>query len=129
MLKVLIVDDEMLARDELAYLLKRTNEVSDINEAENIESAFDSMMDQKPDLLFLDVDLSGENGFDIAKRLKNMKNPPAVVFATAYDQFALKAFEVDALDYLTKPFDEERVRQTIRKFKRVKQDRDRKSVV
>lgn len=123
MLKVLIVDDEMLARDELAYLLKRTNEVSDINEAENIESAFDSMMDQKPDLLFLDVDLSGENGFDIAKRLKNMKNPPAVVFATAYDQFALKAFEVDALDYLTKPFDEERVRQTIRKFKRVKQDR------
>ena len=52
MLKVLIVDDEMLARDELAYLLKRTNEVSDINEAENIESAFDSMMDQKPDLLF-----------------------------------------------------------------------------
>lgn len=122
MLKVLIVDDEMLARDELAYLLKRTNEVSDINEAENIESAFDSMMDQKPDLLFLDVDLSGENGFDIAKRLKNMKNPPAVVFATAYDQFALKAFEVDALDYLTKPFDEERVRQTIRKFKRVKQD-------
>ncbi|MEC2018165.1 LytR/AlgR family response regulator transcription factor [Bacillus velezensis] len=123
MLKVLIVDDEMLARDELAYLLKRTNEVSDINEAENIESAFDSMMDQKPDLLFLDVDLSGENGFDIAKRLKNMKNPPAVVFATAYDQFALKAFEVDALDYLTKPFDEERVRQTIRKFKRVKQGR------
>ncbi len=94
MLKVLIVDDEMLARDELAYLLKRTNEVSDINEAENIESAFDSMMDQKPDLLFLDVDLSGENGFDIAKRLKNMKNPPAVVFATAYDKFQLAALAV-----------------------------------
>ncbi|MGR6858002.1 LytR/AlgR family response regulator transcription factor [Bacillus halotolerans] len=124
MLRVLIVDDEILARDELAYLLKRTNEELEINEAENIESAFDQMMDQKPDLLFLDVDLSGENGFDIAKRLKNMKHPPAVVFATAYDQYALKAFEVDALDYLTKPFDEERVRQTMKKYKKVKREID-----
>ncbi|PRS05789.1 LytR/AlgR family response regulator transcription factor [Bacillus halotolerans] len=124
MLRVLIVDDEILARDELAYLLKRTNEELEINDAENIESAFDQMMDQKPDLLFLDVDLSGENGFDIAKRLKNMKNPPAIVFATAYDQYALKAFEVDALDYLTKPFDEERVRQTMKKYKKVKREID-----
>ncbi|ASS72186.1 LytR/AlgR family response regulator transcription factor [Bacillus atrophaeus] len=122
MLRVLIVDDEILARDELAYLLKRTNEVDEIDEAENIESAFDRMMDQKPDLLFLDVDLSGENGFDIAKRLNKMKHPPAVVFATAYDQYALKAFEVNALDYLTKPFDEERVQQTIKKYKKVKPD-------
>ncbi|QIW80964.1 two-component system response regulator LytT [Bacillus tequilensis] len=122
MLKVLIVDDEMLARDELAYLLKRTNEDMEINEAENIESAFDQMMDQKPDLLFLDVDLSGENGFDIAKRLKKMKHPPAVVFATAYDQYALKAFEVDALDYLTKPFDEERIQQTLKKYKKGNRD-------
>ncbi|MCY8533414.1 LytTR family DNA-binding domain-containing protein [Bacillus vallismortis] len=123
MLTVLIVDDEMLARDELAYLLKRANkEEMIINEAENIESAFDQMMDQKPDLLFLDVDLSGENGFDIAKRLKKMKHPPAVVFATAYDQYALKAFEVDALDYLTKPFDEERIRQTLKKYKKASRD-------
>ncbi|MGK9267232.1 two-component system response regulator LytT [Bacillus inaquosorum] len=122
MLRVLIVDDEMLARDELAYLLKRTNEEMEINEAENIESAFDQMMDQKPDLLFLDVDLSGENGFDIAKRLKKMKHPPAVVFATAYDQYALKAFEVDALDYLTKPFYEERIQQTLKKYKKVNRD-------
>ncbi|MBG9768997.1 LytR/AlgR family response regulator transcription factor [Bacillus vallismortis] len=123
MLTVLIVDDEMLARDELAYLLKRANkEEMIINEAENIESAFDQMMDQKPDLLFLDVDLSGENGFDIAKRLKKMKHPPAVVFATAYDQYALKAFEVDALDYLTKPFDEERILQTLKKYKKASRD-------
>ncbi|MEC1791863.1 LytTR family DNA-binding domain-containing protein [Bacillus vallismortis] len=123
MLTVLIVDDEMLARDELAYLLKRANkEEMIINEAENIEFAFDQMMDQKPDLLFLDVDLSGENGFDIAKRLKKMKHPPAVVFATAYDQYALKAFEVDALDYLTKPFDEERIRQTLKKYKKASRD-------
>lgn len=68
-------------------------------------------------MLFLDVDLSGENGFDIAKRLKKMKHPPAIVFATAYDQYALKAFEVDALDYLTKPFDEERIQQTLKNIK------------
>lgn len=101
-MKVLIVDDEVLARDELKYLLRRTKEDVQIEEAENIESAFDRMVDHKPDLLFLDIDLSGENGFDIAKRLNRMSDPPAVVFATAFDQYALKAFEVSALDYLTK---------------------------
>ncbi|ASB87968.1 LytTR family DNA-binding domain-containing protein [Bacillus sonorensis] len=121
MLKVLIVDDEMFARDELRYLLERTKEVDAIDEAEHIEEAFDKMADQKPDILFLDIDLSGENGFDIAKRLKKMSAPPAVVFATAYDEYALKAFEVDAIDYLTKPFDEERIRQTIKKYKRMHQ--------
>ncbi|MGZ9699432.1 LytR/AlgR family response regulator transcription factor [Bacillus safensis] len=120
MIKVLIVDDEVLARDELKYLLRRTKEEVQIEEAENIESAFDRMVDQKPDLLFLDIDLSGENGFDIAKRLNRMSDPPAVVFATAFDQYALKAFEVSALDYLTKPFDEERLLQTIQKFKKWK---------
>ncbi|MDH6597985.1 DNA-binding response regulator [Bacillus altitudinis] len=120
MIKVLIVDDEVLARDELKYLLQRTKENVQIEEAENIESAFDRMVDHKPDLLFLDIDLSGENGFDIAKRLNRMSDPPAIVFATAFDQYALKAFEVSALDYLTKPFDEERLLQTMQKFKKWK---------
>ncbi|MGB3889031.1 MAG: response regulator, partial [Priestia megaterium] len=96
MLRVLIVDDEMLARDELKYLLHRTKEVDFIEEAESIEEALDKMMDEKPDLLFLDIQLSDDSGFDIAKRLKKMKNPPAIIFATAYDQYALQAFEVDA---------------------------------
>ncbi|PCK20547.1 DNA-binding response regulator [Bacillus pumilus] len=120
MMKVLIVDDEVLARDELKYLLRRTKEDVQIEEAENIEAAFDRMVDHKPDLLFLDIDLSGENGFDIAKRLNRMSDPPAIVFATAFDQYALKAFEVSALDYLTKPFDEERLQQTMQKFKKWK---------
>ncbi|MFH7468092.1 response regulator, partial [Pseudomonas syringae group genomosp. 7] len=80
-----------------------------IEEAESIEEALDKMMDEKPDLLFLDIQLSDDSGFDIAKRLKKMKNPPAIIFATAYDQYALQAFEVDAIDYILKPFDEERV--------------------
>ena len=117
MLRVLIVDDEMLARDELKYLLHRTKEVDFIEEAESIEEALDKMMDEKPDLLFLDIQLSDDSGFDIAKRLKN-ENPPAIIFATAYDQYALQAFEVDAIDYILKPFDEERVVQAIHKYKK-----------
>lgn len=120
MLRVLIVDDEMLARDELKYLLHRTKEVDFIEEAESIEEALDKMMDEKPDLLFLDIQLSDDSGFDIAKRLKKMKNPPAIIFATAYDQYALQAFEVDAIDYILKPFDEERVVQAIHKYKKIR---------
>ncbi len=120
MLRVLIVDDEMLARDELKYLLHRTKEVDFIEEAESIEEALDKMMDEKPDLLFLDIQLSDDSGFDIAKRLKKMKYPPAIIFATAYDQYALQAFEVDAIDYILKPFDEERVVQAIHKYKKMR---------
>ncbi|MFL0474809.1 LytR/AlgR family response regulator transcription factor [Priestia sp. 179-F W1.4 NHS] len=120
MLRVLIVDDEMLARDELKYLLHRTKEVDFIEEAESIEEALDKMMDEKPDLLFLDIQLSDDSGFDIAKRLKKMKTPPAIIFATAYDQYALQAFEVDAIDYILKPFDEERVVQAIHKYKKMR---------
>ncbi|MED3922279.1 LytTR family transcriptional regulator DNA-binding domain-containing protein [Priestia aryabhattai] len=120
MLRVLIVDDEMLARDELKYLLHRTKEVDFIEEAESIEEALDKMMDEKPDLLFLDIQLSDDSGFDIAKRLKKMNNPPAIIFATAYDQYALQAFEVDAIDYILKPFDEERVVQAIHKYKKMR---------
>ena len=120
MLRVLIVDDEMLARDELKYLLHRTKEVDFIEEAESIEEALDKMMDEKPDLLFLDIQLSDDSGFDIAKRLKKMKNPPAIIFATAYDQYALQAFEVDAIDYILKPFDEERVVQAVHKYKKMR---------
>ncbi|MDM5157548.1 LytTR family transcriptional regulator DNA-binding domain-containing protein [Bacillus sp. DX1.1] len=121
MLKVLVVDDEMLARDELKYLLERTKEVDVIEEADCVEDALEKLMDSKPDLVFLDIQLSDDNGFEIANILKKMKNPPAIVFATAYDQYALQAFEVDALDYILKPFDEERIAQTLKKYKKQKQ--------
>ncbi|MFD0771152.1 LytR/AlgR family response regulator transcription factor [Bacillus sp. CGMCC 1.60114] len=121
MLKILVVDDEMLARDELKYLLYRTKEVDIIDEADSVEEALEKLMKSKPDLVFLDIQLSDDNGFEIANILKKMKNPPAIVFATAYDQYAIQAFEVDALDYILKPFDEERIAQTIKKFKKRKQ--------
>ncbi|PEA53672.1 DNA-binding response regulator [Bacillus pseudomycoides] len=121
MLRVLVVDDEMLARDELKYLLYRTKEVDIIDEADSVEEALEKLIESKPDLVFLDIQLSDDNGFEIANILKKMKKPPAIVFATAYDQYAIQAFEVDALDYILKPFDEERIVQTIKKFKKRKQ--------
>ncbi|PFA20543.1 MULTISPECIES: LytR/AlgR family response regulator transcription factor [Bacillus cereus group] len=126
MLKVLVVDDEMLARDELKYLLQRTKEVSVIDEADCVEDALEKLMGNKPDLVFLDIQLSDDSGFEIANILKKMKNPPAIVFATAYDQYALQAFEVDALDYILKPFDEERILQTLKKYKKRQQSETEK---
>lgn len=120
-MRILVVDDEMLARDELKYLLYRTKEVDIIDEADSVEEALEKLMESKPDLVFLDIQLSDDNGFEIANILKKMKQPPAIVFATAYDQYAIQAFEVDALDYILKPFDEERIVQTIKKFKKRKQ--------
>lgn len=120
-MRILVVDDEMLARDELKYLLYRTKEVDIIDEADSVEEALEKLIESKPDLVFLDIQLSDDNGFEIANILKKMKNPPAIVFATAYDQYAIQAFEVDALDYILKPFDEERIVQAIKKFKKRKQ--------
>lgn len=120
-MRILVVDDEMLARDELKYLLYRTKEVDIIDEADSVEEALEKLIESKPDLVFLDIQLSDDNGFEIANILKKMKKPPAIVFATAYDQYAIQAFEVDALDYILKPFDEERIVQTIKKFKKRKQ--------
>ncbi|MFD3450464.1 LytR/AlgR family response regulator transcription factor, partial [Microbacteriaceae bacterium 4G12] len=91
-----------------------------------VEEALEKMMDCRPDLVFLDIQLSDDSGFEIANILKRMKNPPAIVFATAYDQYALQAFDVDALDYILKPFDEERIVKTIQKFKKRKQSEDSK---
>lgn len=112
---ILIVDDEPLARDELAYLVETHPNVISVDKAESIEEALEKMVNQKPDLVFLDIHLTDESGFDLADKFKKMNHPPKIVFATAYDEYALKAFEVDAIDYILKPFEEERVRQSVEK--------------
>lgn len=112
---ILIVDDEPLARDELAYLVETHPNVISVDKAESIEEALEKMVNQKPDLVFLDIHLTDESGFDLADKFKKMNHPPKIVFATAYDEYALKAFEVDAIDYILKPFEEERVRQAVEK--------------
>jgi len=111
-----IVDDEQLARDELAYLLKDLDDVSIVAQGKNGVEAVNLIREHNPDLVFLDVQMPGLDGFGVIKKLLDRKVPlPKIVFATAFDQYAVKAFEVNAVDYLLKPFDKKRVAQSVRK--------------
>lgn len=119
MLKAYIVDDELLARDELKYLLIRSKQVDVLGESDCIEDATADIFELKPDLVFLDIELAEESGLELAKQLENVNPAPAIVFATAYDEFALMAFELNAVDYILKPFDEERIGKTLEKIKKI----------
>jgi len=115
-LSAVIVDDEQLARDELAYLLKDLDDVSIVAQGKNGVEAVNLIREHNPDLVFLDVQMPGLDGFGVIKKLLDRKVPlPKIVFATAFDQYAVKAFEVNAVDYLLKPFDKKRVAQSVRK--------------
>ena len=121
-LSAVIVDDEQLARDELAYLLKNADDVNVVAQGKNGLEAVNLIKEHNPDLVFLDVQMPGLDGFGVIKKLLDKKIPlPKIVFATAFDQYAVKAFEVNAVDYLLKPFDKKRVAQAIQKA-RAKQD-------
>lgn len=115
MLKAFIVDDEPLARDELKYLLLRSKQVEIVGEADCIEDALEHVHTLNPDLLFLDIELGDVSGLQLAEQLLTFEHTPAVIFATAYDEYALQAFELNAVDYILKPFDETRLQQTLEK--------------
>ncbi|MFD6439721.1 LytR/AlgR family response regulator transcription factor [Peribacillus sp. NPDC060186] len=121
MLKAFIVEDEPLARDELKYLLKRSRQVEVVGEAEGIEDAIRDISRLKPELVFLDIELAEGNGLHLAKQLAELDPAPSLIFATAYDEFALQAFELYAFDYLLKPFNEKRIRQTLDKLMKQRQ--------
>src|SRR5215470_16931652 len=109
-LSAVIVDDEQLARDELAYLLKNSDDVDVVAQGKNGLEAVNLIKEHNPDLVFLDVQMPGLDGFGVIKKLIDRKVPlPKIVFATAFDQYAVKAFEVNAVDYILKPFDKKRV--------------------
>jgi len=115
-LSAVIVDDEQLARDELAFLLKSVGDVDVVAQGKNGVEAVNLIREHNPDLLFLDVQMPGLDGFGVIKKLLDRKLPlPKIVFATAFDQYAVKAFEVNAVDYLLKPFDKKRVAQSVQK--------------
>src|SRR6476646_10554966 len=121
-LSAVIVDDEQLARDELAFLLKHAGEVDVVAQGKNGLEAINLIREHNPDLVFLDVQMPGLDGFGVIKKLLDKKVPlPKIVFSTAFDQYAVKAFEVNAVDYLLKPFDKKRVAQAIQKA-RAQQD-------
>jgi two-component system, LytTR family, response regulator len=115
-LSAVIVDDEQLARDELAYLVKSVGDVNVLAQGKNGLEAVNLIREHSPDLVFLDVQMPGLDGFGVIKKLLDRKLPlPKIVFATAFDQYAVKAFEVNALDYILKPFDKKRVAQSVEK--------------
>ncbi len=112
-MRALIVDDERLARKELIKLLEDHPMIEVVGEAMNAEEANQMVNDLNPDLLFLDIQMPGKTGFQLLEELDSV---PLVVFTTAYDEFALKAFEVNALDYLLKPIQPERLSETVLKL-------------
>ena len=111
----LIVDDEPLARNELAYLLERCEGITAIVEAESIEEALEKMLQHEIDLIFLDIHLTSESGLTLANKINQLKNPPMIIFATAYDEYAIKAFELNATDYVLKPFEVPRIQDAVQK--------------
>ena len=113
-MRALVVDDEPLARRELRRLLAAHPAVQVIGEAGNIDEARSRIEELGPDLVFLDIQMPGGTGFDLLTRLDHV---PRIIFTTAYDQFAVKAFEVNALDYLLKPIEPERLAAALAKFR------------
>ena len=117
-LSTVIVDDEQLARDELAYLLKNIGDVDVVAQGKNGLEAVNLIREHSPDLVFLDVQMPGLDGFGVIKKLLDKKvTLPKIVFSTAFDQYAVRAFEVNAVDYLLKPFDKKRVAQSVERAK------------
>jgi two-component system, LytTR family, response regulator len=112
-MKALIIDDERLARNELKRLLEAYPKINVVGEAVNAEDALDKIEQLSPDLLFLDIQMPGKNGFELLSSIEG--NVPDVIFTTAYDEYALKAFEFNALDYLLKPIDTHRLAEAIHK--------------
>ncbi len=110
-MKTLIVDDERLARNELKRLLEPYHKIEIVGEAANAEEALGMIDELQPELLFLDIQMPGKNGFELLTSIEG--KAPDVIFTTAYDEYAIKAFQFNALDYLLKPIDSERLKDAI----------------
>ena len=117
-LRVVIADDELLARQRLEDLLRGEENIEIVGRAHNGDAAVRAIRELEPDLVFLDVQMPGKTGLDVVREI-GPDDMPATIFVTAYDQYALKAFDVAAIDYLVKPFDDERFEQAFRRARRM----------
>ncbi|MGO1820396.1 MAG: response regulator, partial [Senegalia sp. (in: firmicutes)] len=109
-IKALIVDDELPAREEIIYLLSKYKDIEIIGEENNGLSAMEAVEKLEPDMIFLDINMPKISGIEVANKIINKEdNIPLIVFITAYDEYAIKAFELDAIDYLLKPISEQRL--------------------
>lgn len=113
----IIIDDEQPAREELEFLLTDFNDVQIVAQAESASKAVQSIHEHEPDFIFLDIQLSGRSGFDVLQEIGDIPKPPLVVFITAYDQYAVQAFEENAIDYVLKPFSEKRLEQSLNRVR------------
>ncbi|MCP4354866.1 MAG: response regulator, partial [Proteobacteria bacterium] len=111
--KALVVDDERLARKDLTNMLTELEQVDVIGEAQDVPSALKAIEELKPDIVFLDIQMPGQSGFDLVEQVDF---PGKVIFVTAYDEFALRAFEINALDYLMKPVNKDRLKKSIERI-------------
>jgi len=119
MLKVFIVDDESPARAELRYLLQQYPDVEVIGEAASGEEALEKIPDTEPDAIFMDIHLHDRDGVDVAMQIaESMETPPMIIFASAYEMHAVRAFETEATDYIVKPISEHRIEKTVNRLRK-----------
>ena len=121
-MRVVVADDEPLARKTIRLLAKRDPEINIVAECRNGAEAIDAIREHKPDLVFLDIQMPRLDGFDVLELLGD--EAPAIVFVTAYDQYAIRAFEVQAIDYLLKPFTDDRFEKALARAKELVERRD-----
>lgn len=118
-MKTIIIDDERLAREELKSMLAKFDFLEIVDEAKNPNEGIQKIQEHKPDLIFLDIQMPGMNGFEMLQKLDEI---PKVIFVTAFDEFAVKAFEINALDYLLKPIDPVRLHETLSKLQQPEEE-------
>lgn len=117
-IKVLIVDDEVIMAEELACLLSQHNCLQIMGIYHDSELVWQKIGEQQPDVVFLDIRMPELSGIELARRFINSKKPPAIIFSTAYDSYAIQAFQVNALDYILKPFDEKDIQRVVNKLQK-----------
>lgn len=124
MIKILIADDEPLALEELKRLISADEDCQVVGTAVNGEDALRGMESHETDAVFLDIDMPGVNGLEVASRLAQWENPPRVVFATAHNEYAMNAFDLSAIDYVLKPYQPERIGKALARLKEVLKSRE-----
>ena len=111
-IKAIIVDDEPQARESISYLLKEVEDVMVVAQCDNGQDALEAIFEHEPDLVFLDIQMPELNGFEVAEQI-DLANPPYIVFVTAFDEYAIRAFDINAVDYILKPYDDDRFFQAL----------------
>ncbi len=115
-IRTLIVDDEKPSRDELKYLLSRIDRVENVGEAEDSIAAVKLITRLEPDIIFLDIQMPEMSGLELAESVQKMERKPYIIFSTAYDDFAIEAFDIGALDYLLKPYSLDRIKKSLDRY-------------